>query len=392
MNMRDRPASTRPPASGRASELPPLARASELPAAADGADAADPQPFASDMARTLSALGVASLRTTVIDLDSMLHQVGWGYHQGHDAPDSGFDQPLDTAFPGASAAISRVEASDSDDTVVQRLSPRRWVFAWRVDDSRMVMATVHYHHGHLALEPRDIATIRLVADAGLHADQNAALAPAPVPRRTEVAWPQVERRRRVVPRWISWPAAVLACLAALLGGWMTAVTVPQARQDAVVRQADLDRLRAMADSTVSRSIATAMASGDYGEVQAALSSFAALGYFEQAVVTNARQRVVASVGDMSGVRIGDAPPAELVQQAQVSDLMQGSEANGRLLVQRPASFAAAQNRVLHLQWLAGLAMLSAGAAAALVVARVPNRQRGTPRARPGGASGPASGS
>ena len=70
--------------------------------------------------------------------------------------------------------------------------------------------------------------------------------------------------------------------------------------------------------------------------------------------------------------------------------MQGSETNGRLFIQRPALFAAAQNRVSSLQWLAALAMLSAGAAAALVVARVPSRQRSTPRARPGGASRPAS--
>lgn len=388
MDMRDRPPSTRPPPSVRASELPPLGRASEMSSQFEAGDLTDQQPFATDMARTLNELGVAGLRTTVIDLDTMLHQAGWGYHQGPDNPDSGFDQPLESAFPGASAAIARVEASESHEPVVQRMSPRRWVMAWRVDESRMVMALVHFHQSHITLEPHEVATIRLVADAGLHADQVAAPASAPTPRRTELAWPQVERRRRVVPRWIAWPAASLACVAALLGGWMTAVAVPQARQDAVVRQADLDRLRAMADSTVTRSMATAMASGDYGEVQAALSSFAALGYFEKAVVTNARQRVVASVGELSGVRIGDAPPADLVQQAQASDLMQGSETNGRLFIQRPALYAAAQHRVSTLQGLAALAMLCAGAAAAMVVARWPSRQRSTPRARASGSAKP----
>lgn len=399
---------------------PPRPKATLL--SASGAESA----FAADMGRMLQRLGVVSVRTTLVDADTLAHQSGWAFYQGGEAAGDGLDeQPLDSSFPGASATIARVEASSLEDTVTQRLSPRRWVLGWRVDDQHVVMALVHFQEGHLALEPNEVALVRLAADAGLHsaptpgtggapakaaksraepesgagtsssgataatAASAASASPGKSGRPSSKAsaggaatWPMVERRRKVLLRWISWPAWLLAGVAALLCAWITAVVVPQVHAENAQREMDEARLRAMADTTLVRSVGAALATGDYGEVQAVLDSFAQQGYFRQAVVTNARQRVVASVGAISGVRIGDAPPAELLQQARVTELMQGAEPNGRLMLQRAEPTTPPEGRALRLvQVLASLALACAGATAALIISRVPGRRPKLPRPR-----------
>jgi hypothetical protein len=72
-------------------------------------------------------------------------------------------------------------------------------------------------------------------------------------------------------------------------------------------------------------------------VQAALSLFETQGYFKNATVINARQRVVAVVGGGERQRIGDLVTPEYISQARTLDLKLGEDTVGRLLRADPAA-------------------------------------------------------
>lgn len=344
-------------------------------------DTAQGRAITDDMARMFRSLGVVSFRAAVVDIDSLSFHSNWTVHSTGGWHDGASDaSALEGAFPGAAGTVARLSATPIDTTLVQRMSPRRWVFAWRIDERRAVMAMAHFLEGRIAMAPVDTAVVRLVCDAGIQAEQAAPPRPAAAPETKGPAWPQVERRRRVVPRWMRGPALALVCLATALVFWLGLVALPQARQEAEQGQAELDRLRTMADRTVVRSVAAAMASGDYGEVQIALTGFATLGYFEQAVVTNTAQRVVAIEGPVSGARIGDPPPADLLSRARATPLMQGTAPNGQLLVYSPSAADAQALTLDRLQWLGLLALAVLAATLPMMALGWPRRRQPRPRA------------
>lgn len=381
------------PASGPP-EPPDLAALEDLADRADAAaraagagyrvDVSTPQgqAFSDDMARMFRNLGVVSFRAVVVDIDSLVFHSSWAIHSTGALHDSAFEASLEGAFPNAAGTMAQLSAVPIASTLVQRMSPRRWVFAWRIDERRAVMAMAHFLEGRMAMAAVDTAVVRLVCDAGIQADLALPQRSAAEPAASGPVWPQVERRRRVVPRWIRLPALLLVCLCTLLAGWLTLVSLPQTRHDAAQRDTELDRLQTMADRTMVRSVAAALGSGDYGEVQLALSGFAALGYFDQAVVTNTDHRVVAFVGTVGGVRIGDAAPLDLLRRATHQPLMQGSAPNGQLLILRPPVASAQQRVIDRLMWPSVLALVTGACAALLMAARWPRRRAPRPRVPP----------
>ena len=146
-----------------------------------------------------------------------------------------------------------------------------------------------------------------------------------------------------------------------------------------VREAHLARLQALSDKTLVRGVGMAMSTGDYGDVQTALSSFSSLGYFDGAAVVNVRQRVVALSGRTDQLRIGDPVPEDTLRNAQAIELLLGAERLGRLLiVPAPPTLQPAQLPV----WLPPLAWATAATAlAALGTALLALRRRRP--ARPG---------
>ena len=149
------------------------------------------------------------------------------------------------------------------------------------------------------------------------------------------------------------------------------------RDQSSSQQTEAARFLTMADSTMTQNLSAMMATGDYGDVQTTLSSFESLGYFDSAVVTNARQKVIAIAGAATGARIGDGVPPALAGSAQVFDLMQGSDRTGQLLVTRPqAKSAGGANTSFYLMLGAAvLAFASAAALAAMVLPRFLRRNR-----------------
>ena len=132
------------------------------------------------------------------------------------------------------------------------------------------------------------------------------------------------------------------------------------------------QLQAKADATMTQMVGKALAEGDYGEVQAELASFAALKYFESALVVNKRGRVIAATGPIHGIRMGDPLAAGVAGNARVVELNDNAGRIGQLLVWH----SAAQDETgAGGKWLAGTAMLVVVGAAATAALLLQRRQR-----------------
>lgn len=334
-----------------------------------------------DMALMFGQLGVQSFRASVVDLESMAYQSVWSITEQGEVNDEHPERGLDSAFPGAMATIAQLRQASAEHTVVRKLSPRHWAFAWRIDDRHVAVAEARYRDRRDLQSDADTALVRLICDTGIRAGHGeapatAAAASDDIP---QLMWPQVDRRRS--PRGASRGrlTVILVGLTALLALSVALLAIPAARDQSSSQQTEAARFLTMADSTMTQNLSAMMATGDYGDVQTTLSSFESLGYFDSAVVTNARQKVIAIAGAATGARIGDGVPPALAGSAQVFDLMQGSDRTGQLLVTRPqAKSAGGANTSFYLMLGAAvLAFASAAALAAMVLPRFLRRNRST---------------
>jgi hypothetical protein len=160
----------------------------------------------------------------------------------------------------------------------------------------------------------------------------------------------------------------------LVGIWLAAYGVPRARQSMVAERAEAARLQSQVDGTLTQGLAAALATGDYGQVQEVLSNFAALGYFQDAAVTNASQRIVALAGTVNDLHIGSEVPAEFAASARTFQLVANNERLGRVQfhrtnVEKPATGFVA------MQIASGLAFGAAAAAAGVLAWRLLRRRR-----------------
>ncbi len=321
-----------------------------------------------DVALMFDRLGVLSLRASMADLESIALQSMWSITEQGEASADLSDHRPDSVFPGASAMITQLKQLPIEHTAVKKLSPRLWAFAWRIDDRHGVVASARYRDARDAQSDADTAFMRLVCDYGVHAALSGAPGAAEHP--SQLVWPAVDRRRRGPAPLALWCGLLLAVASALLAAWVCVAAIPQIHDGTTALQAQAERLRVMAKATMTNRLSEALATGDYGDVQTTLSSFASLGYFQGAVVTNARQRVVSTAGAVGEIRIGDNVPLTLTRSAHVVDLAQGTVRYGQLLTlgapetnEQGISFIATRVAVV-------LAGLSAAAAAALLVVRL----------------------
>jgi hypothetical protein len=330
-----------------------------------------------DMARMFRQLGVQQLRASVADTTSMASQVTWSLSDVGQLSVPASERNLDSVFPGASSTIAGLDAVASDNTTVQKLSPRLWGFAWRVDAKHAIVAEVQYRERRDSVSETDIALVRLVCSAVIRAGQ-----PAPAPHAGHAAhaayaahpahgplgpmggvgahalvWPAVERRAYVASPRATWTALALSTLAALITAWLAFSAVPKTRLAAQAQQEQFERVRKATDATLVGSLSQAMATGDYGEVQATLSSFASLGYFDNALVANAKGKVVALAGPVPRQRIGDPINGAYAGSARALGLAAGPEGPGQVLLVEPkaASFQAVPTQPLSMAAQLGFA-------------------------------------
>jgi hypothetical protein len=335
-----------------------------------------------DMARMFRQLGVQQLRASVADTTSMASQVTWSLSDMGQLSVPVSERNLDSVFPGASSTIAHLDAVASENTTVQKLSPRLWGFAWRVDAKHAIVAEVQYREKRDSVSETDIALVRLVCSAVIRAGQ-----PAPAAHNTHnvhtvpgslgpmggvgahaLVWPAVERRAYVASPRATWTALAFSTLAALITAWLAFSAVPKTRLAAQAQQEQFERVRKATDGTLVGGLSQAMATGDYGEVQTALTSFANLGYFESAVVANAKGKVVALAGPVPLQRIGDPVNGAYAGSARAMGLAAGPEGPGQALLVEPkaASFQAVPTQPLYIAALLGFGVaLSMAALAAL---------------------------
>lgn len=316
----------------------------------------------------LGQVGIESIRAAVVDLASMDTQASWSFAAHKDEHHETVDAAPDSAFIAARDAGTSLRDAPPEFTMVRKLSPRLWSFAWRAGAERMVIAEARYRDRRDALEATDAALVRLIllsfSQPGASDEGESASVLA------ELEWPAVDRRRGR-----SWRsrfrshrlALVLLGASALLALWLGVWALPAASGQIAEQQAEAERLQTMADNTVTQQLAAALATGDYGDLQSQLSGFHGLGYFPRAVVLNARQRVVASVGMAGEAVIGAAAPAALSRAAKSMPLRRGSDQVGQLLTVGKA--AEPPRHSLWALWALALAsaVTALGAAAVLLL-------------------------
>jgi hypothetical protein len=365
-----------PPASG----VPP----STTPMAADGTTGPLQMmvpPLARDVARTVRQLGVQSFRASIVELDSMALQATWGLSEQADPGDGQYGEGrVESAFPGAALTIGQLSQVPSDETIAHRLSPRRWIYAWRVDARTVdaqhaVIAEVRYLDPRTSSSTVDAALVRLICDTGILAGVRAVAPPQSAKQTVDLPLPPLPPapQARGVPRDARL-VLLLTAASMLVGIWLAAYGVPRARQSMMAERAEAARLQSQVDGTLTQGLAAALATGDYGQVQEVLSNFAALGYFQDAAVTNASQRIVALAGTVNDLHIGSEVLAEFAASARTFQLVANNERLGRVQfhrtnVEKPATGFVA------MQVASGLAFGAAAAAAGVLAWRLLRRRR-----------------
>ena len=352
-----------------------------------------------DVARTFELLGVESFRASVVEVASMALNSQWSISESGEVTTGSAGVPLDSSFPGASAALGQLADADGNKTLTQQLNPERWRLSWRMDNEHAVVAEARFHERRDVIIEMDIALLRLVCSMGVQMAQegdhsaDALLAGKVLPQRERRAnarvaalTPQVatstspsaapigaSKPEMAAPGspGTSWRAMLLLMISVVVAGWMALVAAPRGQEMAAIQQLEISRLRALSQDTMVLELSTAMVSGDYGQVQVVLSAFASLGYFTGAVVTNERHRVVALSGRAERLRIGDAVPPEVARSSQAFDLKLGSQQHGQLLLVPAPQPIAPTSPLAFLGWLAWAGFAAAVLAAVMVAWRKP---------------------
>lgn len=330
-----------------------------------------------------------------------------GPHRSQDsAQDSGPDSGPRNGGPASVSPHSELPSgfgSEGSEMLTHSLSPRQWTYFWRLNGDAALVALVHHRYGRGAIAAGDMATIRLLCEHWLAPE----LQVMGIGRSAESPWNRVERRARAAAPRELWGALAALVLCALCGVWLLlstpdapapahasapasapAASTP-APSPAAGMQRELDRLARLSDETLQRSVALAMASRDYGEVQETLAAHRSLGHFISAVVLNERKLVVAHEGLSPAPVVGQplaTPPGsktrrlELkVADATLGELYMESAARAEAgASSAPADVAAAAAEAAGLpahRWAGGLLALAAALSGALLWRHLRRRYR-----------------
>lgn len=276
-------------------------------------------------------LGADRCRVVVVDLKT-LDLLAWHWmREGGVSSGEGDAQPLDHILPGADTLLGHwVEhsATAPQAVIVHMLSPRRWVYFWRLDEQVGLLVQLHFLTGRSSSHEFDTAGVRVVCEHWLAAGPRAGNAePAPAG-----VWDRVDRRRRAAASRL--PQFVLACLLGclLLGLWLASLGADAVADTGRAQQRELARLSRLSNSSLQMHLSHALAGGDYGEAQEVLSLHKSLDHFAAAAVTNARGVVVAHAGMVPPLPIGHLVPGELRVRALALPLATGSTTWGEALL------------------------------------------------------------
>ena len=309
------------------------------------------------------ALGVESMRASLIDLESMHCTHAWHVTEAGETIEDPSDSETDRSLPTAMATIVELTPAGMAQTQTRRLDPLSWAFAWLIEGRQVVVVEVLYRMARSDHSAADVARIRQFCDAGLREAMTPAAGAAldldlrsassigalalPDDRSESTMIPAhaskpVAAASAIHPRsarsWLGVPQPVVLTVLAL--GLLLVGILWALLQSATSLRTESAHLQAKADATMKQRVGKALAEGDYGEVQAELAQFAALKYFDSALVTNARGRVIAAVGSVQGMRMGDPLAAGVAVGSRVIELNDTTGRKGQLLVWEQTALAA----------------------------------------------------
>jgi hypothetical protein len=324
--------------------------------------------LASDLARTFRELGVQFLRASVVRISSKAFQSAWSITDQGEISDGPADRGVDSVFPGASSTLAQLAQLVTDATLVQKLSPRQWVHAWRLDEDHALMCEVHYRDRRDIVTAIDSAMVRLACSASLRGGMSAL--PVDTAGDEALRWPAVEQPRRPRLDGATAGALVLASTAALMSAWLLIGVLPSAQDAQALQQARLERMNRSAENLVVRGLANAMANarltGDRNGVQTELAQFQAQGYLAAGVVLDDQGLVVAADGPLPGVRLGEALASPLPAGQRTLALNVASQLVGSVVLIPPQAAAQTADGSAETDRLRG-ALANARLAAALVL-------------------------
>lgn len=287
-----------------------------------------PESYGEDfMSGLITQLGLVSVRASVLDRYSLVVLKNWSLNAEKDEQAGATEAGQDSSFIASRDVDFNLRDAKAEHTIVRKLSPRLWSFTWLTGIDRLIFVEARYLEPRRALDDKEAALIRLLF---LNLAQKDALTSGQLESDvSENTWSSAEGQRGF--GWRSLVLLLLTVSSALLAGWLAIFALPAASDEQLARQAETSRLQAMADQTVIQHLSSALAAGDYGDLQEELSGFHALGYYPRAIVLNASKRVVASVGVGNEARIGDAAPEALAASVRSVALTRGTEELGRFI-------------------------------------------------------------
>jgi hypothetical protein len=371
--------------------LPPPVVA-EAPLALDALDALDAveardSPGPQQRVVTALPLDIQSLRVSVLDVESQACIAAWSIgDEGEGGPFA--DAGGSAGFTTAMATIVHLNRTPVDQTLTRQLDPQRWAFAWRVNSGRVAVAEARYRWPTNLRPDKDTAAVRQLCAAGIEtgplrfaearndhrpfreSDAPAADAtPQTAGQAAPAGWAD-----SLAP-WLRGPQ--------LLGlGLAGAIGLLGALQVDASRRGEALRMRQLTDATMTQQLTRGLAVSDYGEVQGDLEAFERLGYFKGAVVVDARQRAVASVGAVPALRIGQVVALPDTNVARVLQLPSaaGSTAGQLLIWGSALTPPRASALIVQALYLASPLLLVAALAGAALKWR--QRQHGTGAPQP----------
>lgn len=291
--------------------------------------------------------GLESVRAWVVNTTSMQCDTVWHITDAGSWPEKFTGGEFDEGCSTAMATIVHLTHASGEDTVARQIDALRWVYAWRVLDDHVAVAEATYNVQHPERTGADIELMRAVCQNLVCGPEFAArprfavtptkptmaatsegidgpTSPWPAPSTASVqgsassASTVDQPPRRSALEQPVYRAAMVA-LFALYAVVALVLYVSHRHASALYGEALLFQSRA--EIAMLSQLTHRLFEGDYGEVQSELQSFATRQHFKAAAVSNARGRVVAIVGDVPGLKIGDTQSGQLAKTARVSALI-----------------------------------------------------------------------
>ena len=283
----------------------------------------DPRPLGGDFETFFNPFESRKVRGALIDLQSLACKVSWSIADSAVVAEDRSERGWNTASPSFGRMVEHLSQTAIGQVSVKQVGLHRCLYFWRVRPGMIIVAEVS-GLGRLPASDVEPALVKEICSAAMKVRETAALRGREAARiASSNAHAQSLSARRV---WVraGWACVVSLLACAAFGGWLFAKS-----------SLDILHVRTLMDAAVLRSLSLALAKSDYGEVQEMLSTYGDSGYFSQAAVSNAKQRVIAIAGNWPNVQIGGPVPDQIARAAETFDLRLGSESLGQLLIPEP---------------------------------------------------------